>query len=87
VRTIIATCVGLVALSAISVQAAPLPRSKAVPTELTISPPIELAAEGCGYGQRRTRWQGHWGHCGAVAFLSLGEVYLAINLRIRKVWI
>jgi len=53
VRTIIATCVGLVALSAISVQAAPLPRPKAVPTERTISPPIELAAEGCGYGQRR----------------------------------
>ena len=62
-RTIIATCVGLVALSAISVQAAPLSRSKAVPTELTISPPIELAAEGCGYGQRRTHWQDHWGRC------------------------
>ena len=61
-RTIIATCAGLAALSAISVQAAPLPPSKAVPTELTISPPIELAAEGCGYGQRRTRWQDHWGH-------------------------
>jgi hypothetical protein len=51
-RTIIATCAGLVALSAISVQATPLPPFKAVPTELTISPPIELAAEGCGYGQR-----------------------------------
>jgi hypothetical protein len=57
VSTIIAICAGLVALSAISIQAAPLPPSKAVPTELSISPPIELAAEGCGYGQRRTHWQ------------------------------
>ena len=41
-RTIIATCAGLVALSAASVQAAPLPPAKPVSTELTISPPIEL---------------------------------------------
>jgi hypothetical protein len=62
VRIIVATCAGLVALSAISVQAAPLPPAKAVPTEVTVSPPIELAAEGCGYGQRRTRWQDQWGY-------------------------
>ena len=76
-RTIIATCVGLVALSAISVQAAPLSRSK-VPTELTISPPIELAAEGCGYGQRRTHWQdhsghSHWGRCVPKSWGSLSR--------------
>jgi hypothetical protein len=62
VRIIIATCAALVALFAISVQAAPLPPAKAIPTELTISPPIELATDGCGYGQRRTRWQDHFGH-------------------------
>ena len=62
-RIIVATCAGLVALSAISVQAAPPPPpAKAVPTEVTVSPPIELAAEGCGYGQRRTRWQDQWGY-------------------------
>lgn len=60
-RIIIATCVGLVALSALSVQAAPLPPTKAGPTQLAISPPVELAADGCGYGYRRTRWQDHWG--------------------------
>ena len=60
-RIIIATCAGLVALSTISAQATPLPLSKAVPTQLTISP-IVPAANGCGYGYRRTRWQDHWGH-------------------------
>jgi hypothetical protein len=38
------------------------------PTQLAISPPVELAAQGCGYGYRRTRWQDDWGrwhrgHC------------------------
>ena len=66
-RIIIITCAGLVALSTISAQAAPLPPSKAVSTELTVSP-IVPAADGCGYGYRRTRWQDqwgrwHWGHC------------------------
>ena len=66
-RVIIAICAGLIDLSIISAQAAPLPPSKAVPTELTVSP-IEPAANGCGYGYKRTvlwdqwgRW--HWGHC------------------------
>ena len=58
---IIATCAGLAALSAISAQATPLPPSTAVPTQLTISP-IVPAANGCGYGYRRTRRQDHWGH-------------------------
>jgi hypothetical protein len=66
-RVIIATCAGLVALSTIAAQAAPLFPSKAVPTELTVSP-IVPAANGCGYGYRRTHWQDqwgrwHWGHC------------------------
>ena len=65
-RVIIAICAGLVGLSTISAQAAPLPPSKAV-TELTVSP-IEPAANGCGYGYKRTLWQDqwgrwHWGHC------------------------
>jgi hypothetical protein len=60
-RIIISTCAGLLALCAISVEAAPLPPAKAGPTELAISPSIELAAHECGYGQRRTQWQDHWG--------------------------
>ena len=61
-RIIIATCAGLVALFSISVQAAPLLPAGGVSTELTISPPIELVAEGCGYGYRRTLWQDEWGY-------------------------
>ena len=66
-RIIIASCAALVALSAISAQAAPLPPSKRVPTEL-VNSPIVPAANGCGYGYRRTQWQDqwgrwHWGHC------------------------
>ena len=61
-RIIIATCAGLVALSVISVQAAPLPPTKADPTQLAISRPVELAAQGCGYGYRRTLWQDEWGY-------------------------
>jgi hypothetical protein len=56
-RIIISTCAGLLALCAISVEAAPLAPAKAGPT-----PSIELAAHECGYGQRRTQWQDHWGH-------------------------
>jgi hypothetical protein len=61
-RIIIATCASLVALSSISVQAAPLPLTKAGPTQL------ELVAEGCGYGYRRNLWRdecGYWrrGRC------------------------
>lgn len=61
-RIIIATCAGLVALSALSVQAAPPAPAKAVAAELIMSRPIELAAQGCGYGYRRTRWQDEWGY-------------------------
>jgi hypothetical protein len=66
VRVIIATCASVAFV--VSVQAAQLPPAKALPTELTVSPPIVLAADGCGYGYKRTRWQDqwgrwHWGHC------------------------
>jgi hypothetical protein len=66
-RLIIATFAGLVALSTISAQAAPLPPGKTVPIEPTFSP-IVPAAHGCGYGYKRTQWQDqwgrwHWGHC------------------------
>ena len=60
-RVIIVIYAGVVALSTISAQAAPLPPSKAVPTEFTVSP-IVPAANGCGYGYRRTLWQDYWGH-------------------------
>jgi hypothetical protein len=54
-RIIIATCASLVALSSISVQAAPLP--------LTAGPiQLELVAEGCGYGYRRNLWRDEWGY-------------------------
>jgi hypothetical protein len=77
-RMIIGTSTGLVALFAASVQAAPLPPANAVPAELTISPPIEPAAQGCGYGQRRTRWQDqwgnwHWGRCVPKSWGSLSR--------------
>jgi hypothetical protein len=77
-RIVIATCAGLVALSPILVQAAPQPPAKAVPTDLIISSPIELTAQGCGYGQRRTRWQDewgywHWGRCVPKSWGSLSR--------------
>ena len=67
-RIIIATCAALLTLGAISVQAAPLLAAKAHPSGITVSPPIELVAQECGYGQRRTYWQDqwgrwHWGRC------------------------
>jgi hypothetical protein len=59
---LIAGCASLLALAAISVQAAPLPPAEAGPNHAAISPPIELVAHGCGYGYRRTQWQDQWGH-------------------------
>jgi hypothetical protein len=65
---IIAICAGLVILCGISVQAAPLSPAKAGPTAFGAAPHIELVAQGCGYGYRRTLWQDeagywHWGRC------------------------
>jgi hypothetical protein len=67
-RTIILTCAGLLTLCAISAHAAPLPPQRPTHPSIVISPPIELVAQGCGYGQRRTYWQDqwgrwHWGRC------------------------
>jgi hypothetical protein len=62
-RVIIAIAAGWIALSAVSVQAAPLPLAKAtLAPQLCADPPIVLAAQGCGYGYRRVRWQDQWGY-------------------------
>jgi hypothetical protein len=62
-RVIIAIAAGWVALSAVSVQAAPLPLAKAtLAPQLAADPPIVPAAQGCGYGYRRVRWQDQWGY-------------------------
>src|SRR5215472_11508485 len=67
-RIIIPTCGGLLALCAIPVQAVLLPSAKARPIGMGVSPPVELVAQGCGYGYKRTQWQDewgrwHWGRC------------------------
>src|SRR5262245_19406377 len=62
-RVIIATLAGWVALSAVSVQAAPLPLAKAtLAPQLGADSPIVPATQGCGYGYRRVRWQDQWGY-------------------------
>jgi hypothetical protein len=53
-RVILLTLAGWVVLAAISVQAAPLPRSKATLDELT-APPIEPVAPRKGRGEERRR--------------------------------
>lgn len=77
-RSIITTCAGLLALGAVSVQAAPFPPAKGVPTRMATSPPIELVVHGCGYGQYRTQWQDqwgrwHWGRCVPKTWGSLSR--------------
>jgi hypothetical protein len=64
-RVIVATFTGLVALAAISVQAAPLAPTKITGAELGASPSIELVRQGCGWGWHRGRWRDrwHWGGC------------------------
>ena len=65
-RAVLFTSLGLAVLAATSAEAAPI----AVPdkhVEIPTAPAIELVAQGCGYGYRRTRqdqwgyW--HWGRC------------------------
>jgi hypothetical protein len=59
-RALILAFVGSIALTA-STQAAPLaPRPAAL--ELGTAPPVELAAQGCGWGWRRARWHDQWGN-------------------------
>jgi hypothetical protein len=60
-RAFVATFAGLVALNALSAQAAPLPPAKAGLAALDATRPIELAAQGCGYGYRHIRGQDQWG--------------------------
>ena len=67
VRHPLLTSAIVVALSTFSAQATPLPPSTAVLTELAVLP-IVPAANGCGYGYRRTVWydqwgRWHWGQC------------------------
>jgi hypothetical protein len=62
-RTILATFAGLVALAAVSAQAAPVPPpAKATGAERGASPAIELVRQGCGWGWHRGRWRGRWGY-------------------------
>ena len=56
-RTILATFAGLVALAAVSAQAAPVPPAKTTRAELGASPAIKLERQGCGRGSRRGRWR------------------------------
>ena len=61
-RVIVATFTGLVALAAISVQAAPLVPAKVTGAELGASPSIELVRQGCGWGWHRGHWRDRWGY-------------------------
>jgi len=61
-RTILATFAGLVALAAVSAQAAPVPRAKATGAELGASSAVELVRQGCGWGWHRGRWRDRWGY-------------------------
>jgi hypothetical protein len=60
-RTILATIVGLTALAAVSVEAAPLPPANSPAAELGAGPPIKLVAQGCGPGWHRHHWRDYWG--------------------------
>lgn len=51
--------VGLAALTALSVQAAP---NKANWVDLGVTPPLDLVARSCGYDWLRTRSRDHWGY-------------------------
>jgi hypothetical protein len=61
-RVIVATLVGLVALAAGAVQAAPLAPTMATPAELGSASPIELLVQGCGWGWHRGGWRDRWGY-------------------------
>jgi len=61
-RVILSTLAGLVGLSAVSVQAAPLLPAKAPAAERGIDPAIELVRDGCGHGWHRHHWRDQWGY-------------------------
>jgi hypothetical protein len=48
-----------VALAPTPLQAAPVP-TKATLAKREASPPVELAAQGCGWGRHRRYWRDHW---------------------------
>jgi len=87
-RIILATCLSSLALFGISVQAAPLPPAAVQPTGTAISPHIELAAQGCGYGYRRTNGKinGAVG-IGGGAFRRRGETYRANSCHPNAKWV
>ena len=60
-RAAVATFVGLAALVAVSVHAAPI---SIKPTEVSLGPAprIELVAQGCGWGWHRAHWRDRWGY-------------------------
>jgi hypothetical protein len=76
-RGVLFTFLGLAALATASAQAAPITMpAKATRAEVAMAPSIELVAQGCGYGDRRTRWQelGHHNPTKVRVSWVLGEV-------------
>jgi hypothetical protein len=71
-RAMIATLAGLLALTTVSVQAAPLAPVKVSRVEIATAPPIELARQGCGWGWHRGLWRDRWG------YLALGPLLPAL---------
>jgi hypothetical protein len=66
-RVIVTPLVAVVALAAVSVQAAPAP-NKHNWGQLGALPSFELGAQGCEYGSHQSLWRDwrgdwHWGHC------------------------
>jgi hypothetical protein len=66
-REIVTLFLGLIGLTAVSLQAAPAPHGL-VQASLGVAPLMELVVQGCGLGWHRGRWQDpsgewHWGHC------------------------
>ena len=61
-RVFVLTLAGLMSLAAIAGEAAPIPLPDLTLVEPGVSRPLELIAQGCGYGFRRTRWQDQWGY-------------------------
>jgi hypothetical protein len=60
-RAVILAFVCGIALAATSAHAAPIP-TKAIPVEPSAAPPVELAAQGCGWGWHRGHWRDRWGY-------------------------
>jgi hypothetical protein len=66
-RAIVLTFLGLAALGAVSVQAAPIAvPARPIAVEPGTAPSIELVRQDCGWGWHRSRWHDssgywHWG--------------------------